>query len=252
MSSQPTLRVTDLKVTFPVKRSEPIRAVDGVSLDIMPNETLGLVGESGCGKTTLSRAILGLIPFQGQVELDGEPLNWKQDAEKLRRRVQLIFQDPFASLNPRMTVDQCLQEPLWVHGRHGRPERVQRVDRMLDQVGLTRASKGKYPHEFSGGQRQRVAIARALILEPEFVIADEPVSALDVSIQAQILNLLQDLREAMGLTMLFISHDLAVVRHVAGRVAVMNKGQVVEQGPCAKVLKHPEHPYTQTLLDAAF
>ncbi len=252
MTMTPTLEVQDLRVTFPVKHGEPVKAVDGVSLTIPPNETLGLVGESGCGKTTLSRAILGLISFEGEVFLDGTPLDWKQDEKRLRKQVQLIFQDPFASLNPRMTVDQCLQEPLWVHERCPREERVIRVNQLLDQVGLTQAAKGKYPHEFSGGQRQRVAIARALILEPEFVIADEPVSALDVSIQAQILNLLQDLREQMGLTMLFISHDLAVVRHVAGCVAVMNKGQIVEQGPCAKVLETPEHPYTQTLLDAAF
>lgn len=252
MSETPYLRVKDLRVSFPVKRGEVVRAVDGVSFEIGRNQTLGLVGESGCGKTTLSRAILGLIPFEGEIELYGVPLDWKAKRGELRQQIQLIFQDPFASLNPRMTVEQSLHEPLWVHGKMPRVDRTERVDALMDQVGLPLTAKGKYPHEFSGGQRQRVAIARALILKPSFVIADEPVSALDVSIQAQILNLLQDLREALGLTMLFISHDLAVVRHVAGDVAVMQQGQFVEQGPCAQVLSAPEHPYTQALLDAAF
>jgi peptide/nickel transport system ATP-binding protein len=219
-------------------------------LEIAAGETLGLVGESGCGKTTLSRAILGLVPYRGELRLQGELLDWRLEKKKMRQRLQLIFQDPYASLNPRCTVEQALQEPLWVHFRFGREERRRRVRRIMDQVGLPANAAGKYPHEFSGGQRQRIAIARALILEPEFVIADEPVSALDVSVQAQILNLLRDLKDQMGLTMLFISHDLAVVRHVADRVAVMYKGELVEEGATRQVMDDPQHTYTRTLIEA--
>jgi ABC-type glutathione transport system ATPase component len=251
-TASPMLELRELSVSFPVKGAEPVRAVRGVSLSVATRETLGLVGESGCGKTTLSRAVLGLLPFGGDVRLKGEPLNWKAGGRELRRRVQLVFQDPFASLNPRMTVQQALQEPLRVHFRLEPAERDRRVREMLDRVGLAAESQGKYPHEFSGGQRQRIAIARALILEPEVVIADEPVSALDVSIQAQILNLLSDLKRDMGLTMLFISHDLSVVRHVADRVAVMSKGEIVEQGAVEQVMESPEHDYTKALLKAVY
>jgi peptide/nickel transport system ATP-binding protein len=246
------LDLRNLSITFPVKGREPVHAVREVSLAIPREKTLGLVGESGCGKTTLSRAVLGLVPYTGEVLLEGAPLDWKAGGRELRRRVQLVFQDPFASLNPRLTVEQTLHEPLRVHFNSSREERNTKVREMLDRVGLIRNSLGKYPHEFSGGQRQRIAIARALILEPEVVIADEPVSALDVSIQAQILNLLSDLKREMGLTMLFISHDLAVVRHVADEVAVMSAGQIVEQGGAEQVMESPSHPYTQTLLQAVY
>ncbi len=245
------LAVENLEVEFRRGKIEPVRAVRGVSMEIAAGETLGLVGESGCGKTTLSRAILGLVPYRGELRLHGEPLDWQRQGKIMRQRLQLIFQDPYASLNPRCTVEQTLQEPLWVHFRCDRAERRKRAGRMLDQVGLPANALGKYPHEFSGGQRQRIAIARALILEPEFVIADEPVSALDVSVQAQILNLLRDLKDHMGLTMLFISHDLAVVRHVADRVAVMYQGELVEKGATRQVMDDPQHPYTRTLIEAA-
>jgi peptide/nickel transport system ATP-binding protein len=246
----PFLHVNGLRVSFPGKRGDAVHAVRGVSLEIGRGETLGLVGESGCGKTTLSRALLGLVDFQGEVRLQGERLDWTRKPKALRRRLQLIFQDPYASLNPRMTIEQTLHEPLWVHFGMPRKERVAKVARMMDLAGLESGSLGKYPHEFSGGQRQRIAIARALILEPEFVIADEPVSALDVSIQAQILNMLRDMKNELGLTMLFISHDLAVVRHVADRVVVMRRGEIVEAGDTRKVLFEPEHPYTRQLLAA--
>jgi len=247
------LTVEDLKVSFQLTRNETVDAVRGVSFSVAPGETLGLVGESGCGKTTLSRALLGLLPYQGAITLGGFSLTGDRPFPKaLRRRIQLVFQDPYASLNPRLTVGQILEEPLIVHFHLPRAKRRTRVRELLDQVGLDTSTEGKYPHEFSGGQRQRIAIARALILEPEFVIADEPVSALDVSVQAQILNLLQDLKQKMGLTLLFISHDLAVVRHVANRVAVMSEGQFVEQGDTRQVMDQPSHPYTQKLLDASF
>ncbi len=244
------LQVENLEVTFHRRKSDAVYAVKGVSLAIAAGETLGLVGESGCGKTTLSRAILGLLPYRGDVKFHGEALDWQADGRKLRQRMQLIFQDPYASLNPRLTVEQTLTEPLQVHFKLSKQERRDRVKQMLDRVELSAQSLGKYPHEFSGGQRQRIAIALALILEPEFVIAYEPVSALDVSVQAHILNLLQDLRTEMGLTLLFISHDLSVVRHVADRVAVMLKGQIVEEGDARQIMDAPQHPYTQKLIDA--
>jgi len=248
--SVPHLELKDLDVRFHGARHQTVHAVKGVSLRIEKGQTLGLVGESGCGKTTLSRAVLGLLPYEGEVCLNGEPIPWKSGGKALRRRVQLIFQDPYASLNPRFTVEQTLHEPLWVHFRMLRAERSAKIARLLDLTGLSTQSLGKYPHEFSGGQRQRIAIARALVLDPEFVIADEPVSALDVSIQAQILNLLRDMKRELGLTMLFISHDLSVVRHVADTVAVMKAGDIVEHGPATRVLHEPEHPYTRALLAA--
>jgi len=245
--SEVLLQTHALSVRFRRGRQD-VLAVREVSLDIRPGETLGLVGESGSGKTTLSRALLGLVPFAGTVSLRGRPLDWKAGGPDLRRRLQIIFQDPFASLNPRRTVWQTLAEPLVVHLDLDRAARRLRVERFMDLTGLARDWAHKYPHEFSGGQRQRIAIARALILEPEFVIADEPVSALDMSIQAMILNLLSDLKRELGLTLLFISHDLSVVRHVADRVAVMRAGEIVEIGDAADVLRAPRHDYTRALL----
>ncbi len=249
--SAPFLELRGLRVAYGRGRGA-LEAVKGVDLEIHKGETLGLVGESGCGKTSLSRAVLGLLPASGDLLLEGAPLDWRAGGSELRRRLQLIFQDPYASLHPRMTVGEALEEPLWVHFRLPRAERRCQVRTLLERVGLPSDAEGRYPHEFSGGQRQRVAIARALILQPEFVVADEPVSALDVSVQAQILNLLGDMKAQLGLTMLFISHDLAVVRHVADRVAVMKAGEVVECGPTSEVLQTPRHPYTRTLLQAAF
>ena len=244
------LQVDNLSVTFRRRRREPVHAVRGVSFDVEEGETLGIVGESGCGKTTLSRAILGLLPFEGSVTYQGEPLIWNQRDRELRQKLQLVFQDPFASLNPRLTIRRALGEPLEVHQQRSRSEIREVVNGMLRKVGLEEADGEKYPHQFSGGQRQRIAIARALILKPEFVIADEPVSALDVSVQAQILNLLADVKQDMSLTMLFISHDLSVIRHVADRVVVMKSGEIVERGT-KEVMENPQHPYTQNLLAAA-
>jgi ABC-type glutathione transport system ATPase component len=253
------LELRDLQVVFTRPRGlfrAPfvIWAVDGVSLSIPRGTVVGLVGESGCGKTTLSRAILGLVPVRsGGIRFDGVDYAGKDPAglRPLRRRVQMVFQDPFSSLNPRLTVAEILAEPLHVHRPLPAAGRTALIAGMLDRVGLSARILRRYPHEFSGGQRQRLAIARALILEPDLLIADEPVSALDVSIQAQILNLLADLRRDMGLTMLFISHDLAVVRHIAGQVAVMQAGRIVEEGPAEALFAAPTHPYTQALLAAS-
>ena len=253
------LELRDLRVVFSHPRGmfrSPFvtRAVDGVSLSIPRGTVFGLVGESGCGKTTLSRAILGLVPVaSGGIWFDGVDYAGMNTAalRPLRRRVQMVFQDPFSSLNPRMTVAQILAEPLHVHRPMPAARRIALITRMLDRVGLSARILRRYPHEFSGGQRQRLAVARALILEPDLLIADEPVSALDVSIQAQVLNLLADLRRDMGLTMLFVSHDLAVVRHIASHVAVMQAGKIVEEGPADAVFAAPSHPYTKALLAAS-
>ncbi len=244
------LSVKNLEVEFRKGKGDPVKAVQGVSLEIAPGETLGLVGESGCGKTTLSRAILGLKACKGEIQFKGETLDWRSRGEMLRQELQLIFQDPYASLNPRFTVEQTLEEPLKVHRKLSRRERKDLVSEMVERVGLPLNALGKYPHAFSGGQRQRIAIARALILKPAFVIADEPVSALDVSVQAHILNLLRDLKAEMGLTMLFISHDLSVVRHVADRVAVMYQGKIVEEGDSRSILENPREAYTRKLVEA--
>jgi oligopeptide/dipeptide ABC transporter ATP-binding protein len=236
------------------RRRPPIRAVDGVDLHINERETLGLVGESGSGKTTLGRAILGLVPVtEGTLTFAGKDIT--NVGQRVRRRLsaelQVVFQDPYSSLNPTRTVGETLAEPLRVHNRLSRPEMAERVEQVLDQVGLPGEAARRYPSEFSGGQRQRIAIARALIVGPSLVICDEAVSALDLSVQAQVLNLLRQLQRDHAVSYLFISHDLAVVRHVSDRIAVLYRGQVVEHGDAATIYKTPNHPYTHMLLQAA-
>jgi len=252
------LSVRDLAKTFPVKGGVlgrivgGVKAVDGVSLDICRGEVFGLVGESGCGKTTLGRMILRLIePSGGRIFFDGTDIT-DLDRNRMRvfrKRMQIIFQDPVGSLNPRKTIESIIGEPLRIAGLTSAEVR-EKVQEMVELVGLSPDSTGRYPHEFSGGQRQRIGIARALILHPEFLAADEPVSALDVSIQAQILNLLMDLKERLSLTMLFISHDLRVVRSICDRVAVMYLGRVVEEGIVEDLYQRPVHPYTEELIRA--
>ncbi len=256
----PLLDIRDLKTHFPVKRGllfprniGTVKAVDGVSLSIHEGEVLGLVGESGCGKSTLARSIVRLVhPTEGSIHFMGRNLAGLsgEDLRKARPQLQMIFQDPYASLNPRRTVFDTLAEPLLTHNIVPKNEVTAEVNRLMDQVGLAHRFVRKYPHEFSGGQRQRIAIARALALRPKLILADEPVSALDVSVQAQILNLLKELCNDMGLTMLLISHDLSVVRHMAQRIAVMYLGRVVEVGPADQVFHHPSHPYTCALVSA--
>ena len=256
----PILQLRDVKTHFPVEQGflfkrhvGTVKAVDGVTLDVMPGEVLGLVGESGCGKSTLARTIMQLLPATaGTVVLSGKNLSESSAAEMLavRRDLQMVFQDPFASLNPRMTVLATLAEPLLVHRICPPGEVKERVAALLQTVGLAPRFMHKYPHEFSGGQRQRVAIARALALNPKVIVADEPVSALDVSIQAQILNLLSQLCRQMNLTLIFIAHDLSVVKHISDRVAVMYLGKIVELGGAVEVIEHPRHPYTRALVSA--
>jgi len=251
------LQVTDLKKYFPVRRGvmsrvvANVKAVDGVSFHILPGETLGLVGESGCGKTTVGRTILRLLePTAGDVLFDGTPVFRLQGEElrKIRKQMQIIFQDPYGSLNPRMTVGSIVMEGMVAHGMYAREDHAERAQKILERVGLDRQHFYRYPHEFSGGQRQRIGIARALAVEPRFIVCDEPVSALDVSIQAQIINLLTDLKEELGLAYLFIAHDLSVVQHISNRVAVMYLGRVVEQASSDELFSNPLHPYTQALL----
>jgi oligopeptide transport system ATP-binding protein len=254
VAPEPLIRIDNLRTWFtPTGGAEPVKAVDGVSLDIHRGEVLGLVGESGSGKSTLGRSILRLVPITGGriafedtelSALEGKPL------KQFRHRMQMIFQDPYASLNPRMTVYDTLAEPLLLHGLVRKADLDRAIRELMDNVGLARAFVRKYPHEFSGGQRQRIAIGRALATRPEFMVADEPVSALDVTIQAQILDLLADLTKEYGLTMLFISHDLAVIRQIADRIAVMYHGKLVEEGPTAQVFETPREDYTRSLLAA--
>ncbi|MGJ7581660.1 ABC transporter ATP-binding protein [Variovorax sp. RHLX14] len=249
----PLLSVENLHIAYP-GRNGPLPAVRGVSLSIAAGETVGLVGESGCGKSSLSRAIVRLVAAQsGRIAMDGQDLLALSPSALLpwRRRVQMIFQDPYSSLNPRHRVEDILHHALAIHGVRDRAERERRIVTVLDDVGLGARSRSRYPHEFSGGQRQRIGIARALVLRPELVICDEPVSALDVSIQAQILNLLVDLKAAYGLAYLFISHDLAVVRYIADRVLVMTGGRIVESGDPRTIWADPQHPYTRSLLAAS-
>jgi oligopeptide transport system ATP-binding protein len=254
------LRVKDLKMYFPITQGiifqrhiGDIKAVDGLSFDVKRGETLGLVGESGCGKSTTGRAILQLYrPTAGSVQFENTELtSLKGEAmRKMRRNMQMIFQDPYASLNPRMTVGNIIGEPLEVHNIAGGKERRERVKELLEVVGLNPYFINRYPHEFSGGQRQRIGIARALAVQPNFIVCDEPISALDVSIQAQVINLLEKLQEEFNLTYLFIAHDLAVVRHISNRVAVMYLGKIMELTDRDTLYRNPLHPYTQALLSA--
>ena len=256
----PLVELEELRVWFPIKSGivldrhvGDVKAVDGVTLTIRRGETIGLVGESGCGKSTIGRAILRLYqPTAGRISFDGRDITTLSEGElrPLRARMQMIFQDPFASLNPRHSVGRLVGEPMKVHEGLSKGERALRVRELLDVVGLPRDAINRYPHEFSGGQRQRIGLARALSLNPEFVVCDEPVSALDVSIQAQIINLLEKLQDEFGLTYLFIAHDLAVVRHISDRIAVMYLGKVVEVAPAEDLYENPLHPYTIALLSS--
>jgi oligopeptide transport system ATP-binding protein len=259
----PLLQVTDLHKHFPIREGllierkvGEVKAVNGVSFDIAQGETLGLVGESGSGKSTTGYCVLQLLkPTSGSVKFEGVELTelGREELRRMRREMQIIFQDPYSSLDPRMTVGDIVGEPLIVHGIGNRKERALRIRELLDLVGFNPSFTNRYPHEFSGGQRQRIGIARALALSPKLIVCDEPVSALDVSIQAQILNLLKDLQENLrdlGLTYLFIAHDLAVVRAMSDRIAVMNRGELVEIGPAEQVYSNPQDDYTKALLSA--
>ena len=258
--TRPLVEVHNLTKHFVLDRTwngrpvNVVQAVEDVSFTIMPGETLGLVGETGCGKSTVGRTIVGLYePSAGKAMLDGADIHAalrSGESTAFRRRLQMIFQDPYASLDPRMTVGDIVGEPLDIHRLAAGERRRERIQELLLQVGLDPEHAGRYPHEFSGGQRQRVGIARALAAQPDFIVCDEPISALDVSIQAQVVNLMQDLQEKLGLTYLFIAHDLSMVRHISHRIAVMYLGSLVEIASSAALFKDPQHPYTQALLSA--
>lgn len=264
-SESPIIQVRHLKKHYPVfskglrrKQIDAVKAVDDVSFDIYPGETLGIVGESGCGKTTCARSILRAVdPTSGEILYRTKAGNTvdlakliHRELKPLRREMQMIFQDPMSSLNPRMTVGEIVAEPLVIQKIGTPSERISKVDEILERVGLSSRHRQRFPHAFSGGQRQRIGIARALILNPQFVVCDEAVSALDVSVQAQVINLLEDLQEQMNLTYIFVAHDLSVVRHISDRVAVMYFGKVVEMGDADELFTNPQHPYTKSLLSA--
>lgn len=253
------IEVNNLKKYFPVKKSftmgktKYLKAVDDVSFYIDKGETFGLVGESGCGKSTTGKCVIRLFDItDGQILYDGEDIGKLKESQlkPYRRKIQAIFQDPYASLNPTMTVEDLIAEPLNVHNIGSKKERRERVLELLEKVGLVEKDMNRYPHEFSGGQRQRIGIARALSTNPEFILCDEPISALDVSIQAQVVNMLEDLQQELGLTYLFIAHDLSMVRHISHRIGVMYLGNIVEMGSSEEIYKHPAHPYTQALLSS--
>ena len=250
------VEVSHLKEYFPINTgmftSKPLKAVDDVSFSIRRGETLGLVGESGCGKTTVGRTLLHLYePTGGEVRFEGKPIRTKADISEFRRKATMVFQDPYSSLNPRMTVSDIIGEPLDIHKMYrNKSEREQRILELMDRVGLNSEHASRYAHEFSGGQRQRIGIARALALNPKFIVCDEPVSALDVSIQAQVINMFDELQDEMGLTYLFIAHDILVVRHISDRIAVMYLGKMVELADAKEIYEHPLHPYTQSLMSA--
>jgi peptide/nickel transport system ATP-binding protein len=260
-SGEPLVQVRDLVKHFPItcgiviqRKIGAVRAVDGVSLDIERGETLGIVGETGCGKSTTAKLIMRLLDASsGEIRFEGRDITRLKGAalKAVRREVQMIFQDPYSSLNPRKTIGSIIGEPFAIHGLlRGQGERGREVQRLMETVGLNPEHYNRYPHEFSGGQRQRIGVARAIALSPKLLIADEPVSALDVSIQAQVLNLLRDLQRRLGLTLVLISHDLAVVRHMCDRVAVMRDGKIVELAPNGELYGNPRHPYTRELLAA--
>ena len=250
------VEVSHLKEYFQISTgmfsSKPLKAVDDVSFNIRRGETLGLVGESGCGKTTVGRTLLHLYkPTDGEVRYEGKPIRTKADINDFRRKATMVFQDPYSSLNPRMTVSDIIGEPLDIHKMYqNKAEREQRILELMDRVGLNSEHASRYAHEFSGGQRQRIGIARALALNPKFIVCDEPVSALDVSIQAQVINMFDELQDEMGLTYLFIAHDILVVRHISDRIAVMYLGNMVELADAKEIYEHPVHPYTKSLMSA--
>lgn len=257
--SEILLSVKNLTKDFPIKSGffnkeiGAVHAVNNVSFDINKGETLGLVGESGCGKSTTGRCILNLIPpTSGEITFDGINMltKDKKQHKNLKKRMQIVFQNPYSSLNPRMKIQEILTEPFIVHKGLSKEKIINRINKLIDMTGLSKNSLNRYPHEFSGGQRQRIVIARALALNPDFIVADEPVSALDVSIQAQIVNLLENLKKELGLTYLFISHDLNIVKYVSTRVAVMYLGEIIELATCEELYKNPKHPYTQILLSS--